>query len=1238
MRELTKGLSSAVTPPPEGVTPEWVSELKRMLAEAYVIGGTNLSGSNLDSAEEFVLRGEAGTWVHPVPPGNTTRGTRYRSDQRPEQPGFYAALWSIPGDILLRWAQVLEAMAYLNQHSRLYIPFPGNVHWPELVLVYGSGSSLNSWPPSTLQRIAYSTIEKMLVAAGMEPHLLLVGAFATPVDSGYGAESSLGAVSYCPDFAQALDRHIEAVRPLLLAGGAGQRVYVLTMLTRATPHVLDKFAPEIAELAVSSAKQVRVAADGFVQSAGPVMVPVLRRLATAGKPEQRLYALRHLYQRGQKCLDAVLCDFARATAAVDKAPSVQALIGQWQAEAAADAAPEANYDFEVPSIPWPEGADASVSARLDKLWHDMNGLIRADNQRSREHYERYKSQHGQPKWPLRQHDELGSDWLEDLKAFVGSGSVPPKEGPRPGQVIWVALTAIRNLAGESVLKPTQLFKILQYVGHLVRNDDGRFNHLASDCFNRLYAGTGRPTLIELATMIRDIGRDPVLLLNAFCSGRFGSIARGWRSEDVWPFVAQHVPVIERHLQGLEQTDHFFERSRLYDAIATLPIPPPRIVNALFAVALGQGKSERKQAQAAVANLPDKEARVISALSDGKSEIRAIAAQWLGKLKFSPALGALEKAVAAEKHDNTKGAMLDALEALGQPVGKYLKRDLLLPEAQKALAKGPPKELSWVPWDSLPQVQWADTGYPVAPEVLKWMIVQACRANSPEPNAVLRKYCAMFEPHDRERFGQWVLDQWLVEDVAPIAADDAHQRALAQAQSMHRTMKSHPQYFQNNPHLGRTVQELTAAYLPGFLRQPKGSAIGSKGMLAVAAACAGERAAAPIARYIKEWYGTRASQGKALVAMLAWIDHPSATQVMLAIGNRFRTKSIQEEAARQAEALADRKGWTLAELADRTIPTAGFDENGELELPYGPRIFKARLLPDFKIELFNPEGKKIASLPEPRQDDDEALAKASRKSLSAGRKEIKSIVDLQTDRLYEALCTGRDWSCADWNTYLNGHPVVRHLVQRLVWLQESESGGRSAFRPLADGTLTNEADDAVQAPEHVRIRLAHDTLLTQETVQRWQQHLIDYEIKPLFQQLGKGTYELPNDKANYKEVTDFKGHLLEAFALRGRASKLGYQRGSAQDGGLFSAYEKRFPTLGLTAVVEFTGNTLPEENRTVALVGLVFSSSSKENSWERGDIPLNKIPKVLLSECYNDLRLIAAEGTGFDPEWEKKSAY
>jgi len=102
-----------------------------------------------------------------------------------------------------------------------------------------------------------------------------------------------------------------------------------------------------------------------------------------------------------------------------------------------------------------------------------------------------------------------------------------------------------------------------------------------------------------------------------------------------------------------------------------------------------------------------------------------------------------------------------------------------------------------------------------------------------------------------------------------------------------------------------------------------------------------------------------------------------------------------------------------------------------------------------------------------------------------------------------------------------------------------------------------------------------------------------------------------------------------------ALKLGYTRGPAEDGGWFHVYEKRFPTLGLQAVLEFTGNPLPEENRNVALLNLSFASSA-DNS--RGKLTLSKVPKVLLSECYNDLRLIAAEGTGYDADWQEKSEY
>ncbi|HEU4866933.1 MAG TPA: DUF4132 domain-containing protein, partial [Actinomycetota bacterium] len=514
-------------------------------------------------------------------------------------------------------------------------------------------------------------------------------------------------------------------------------------------------------------------------------------------------------------------------------------------------------------------------------------------------------------------------------------------------------------------------------------------------------------------------------------------------------------------------------------------------------------------------------------------------------------------------------------------------------------------------------------------------VQAVRQKSPEPNAILRKYCSLFEPRDREAFGQFVLESWLHEDTRLIDPDEAHRQAVAEAQQIHRATS---QYYALTQRAGKTVEEITESILPRWLSTVAGSAIGSKGLLAVAAACTAERAAPAVSRYLKAYYGTRAAQGKALIGMLAWVDHPSATQLMLSVGSRFRTKSFQEEAIRQAEALAERNNWTLAELSDRTVDSAGFDEDGEMELDYGARKFTARLMADLTVALFNEDGKKIANLPEPRQSDDPELAKAAKKTLPAVRKQIKSTVEQQTDRLYEALCTEREWSFEDWDVYLNRHPVVRRLVQRLVWVEmDGDQAGR-AFRPMDDGSLTDASDEEVELAPEARVRLAHDWLLDDAEVGRWQQHLADYEVKPLFQQLGKGRYRLPAGKADEVKISDFEGHLIESFTLRGRATRLGYTRGAPGDGGWFHTYVKRFPTLGLEAMIEFTGSPLPEESRTVALISLSFADDRGGEHWQRPALPLSKIPKILLSECYTDLKLIAGEGKGFDPDWRKKTEY
>ncbi|BDU20049.1 DUF4132 domain-containing protein [Dyella sp. GSA-30] len=1241
LKWIEKALGRPGENAPKDVANDWTARLKTWLAGLdHLPQGEGRAGLSADllsyvsTGEPTAILGEAGQRAK-VGMHLMVTGYHYgRRDRNDVSVAVYRDLDDVPPAMLLRWARLLEA-SMGSQANRFRIVMPDGSHWAEMLMMNSGGTSPGGWSSERPKAVGISAnlMEALLLETGQPAAALLAACFATPVDSAYGAQQRLLMVTDIIGYAGWVERHAETLRPLLLPTSVQQRLHVAKMLEPVDTAILALFVDELAELAVSNSKQVRAAVEPLLHRCATAMYAPLKLIAGSGKPDQRVNALRLLWTLAQLRDDENLRSYARDVATADKAPSVQALVGEWASQQqAVEATERTHYDYEIPTIEWTGLLTPQVSARLDKLWQELNESVDRVNRQMRESHQAALAKGRN--YGLHQDAHYTDDSLALLKSYIDSPAPAWNQPPRGARTGWRHTgPALTKLAGWEHSSPTLMFKTLSFFGSMT-DEKGRISNIAVAVFNALHRATSRPTLIELAQIMDSAGMDTDAPFHAYCR-TWSPLGETWSSDAVWPYFASRLEVLSQALGQVK--DYYFDRSALFRAVASLPSPPPIVVNALFDLALGIAKSERLAAQEALGNLPGKEARIIGALADGKSEVREVAAQWLGRLRHAPAIPALEQAVEKEKHDLPKGAMLDALQALGRPVEKYLDRDKLAVEAAKSLSKGLPKDLEWFPWNALPAVRWDDSGEGVTVNVLRWMLVQAVKQKSAEPNAVLRKYCAMFEPRDRERFGQFVLENWLREDIKPIPSDEAMRRATSHAQTMHNWMQRSPQYYTDSPLLGKSVEELIAHYLPGFLRQPQASATGSKGVLAVAAACAGAGAADPVARFLKEYYGTRASQGKALIAMLAWIEHPTATQLMLSIGNRFRTKSFQEEATRQAEALADRNNWSLSELADRTMPAAGFDNNGTMELSYGERVFTARLMADFKVELFNPDGKKIASLPTPRQDDDADQAKEAKKAFSASKKSIKSIVELQTDRLYEALCTERDWSFDDWNTYLNRHPIVRRLLQRLVWVQMEGGVATASFRPLDDGTLTDCEDNEVTLPADARVRIAHDTLLAEGAVTQWQQHLADYEIVPLFQQLGKGVFQPSAEQLSKSNIQDFEGHMLETFALRGRALKLGYTRGAAEDGGWFYTYEKRFPTLGLTAIVQFTGGPLPEENRKVALVHLSFVPSG-ENHWHRNELALSKVPKILLSECYNDLRLIAAEGTGFDPDWQKKSEY
>jgi hypothetical protein len=242
---------------------------------------------------------------------------------------LYKDFSSLPVAVGLRWARLLEA-SITRELASCRMQFPHDRHWPEALLMNSAGCSIgdDSSGPAPVPRISAAYFEALLSEDGADPSALLVAAFSVPVIAEGGAERRRQMVSDLPGYADALDRHVEAIRPLVSAADAGG-LHAIAMLKTAHDATLRKLARELAELATAASRQVRQAAKPLVRRCGEAVDESLRRLAVEAEPEQRALALRLIAWLAKDRHAPELADYARAAALADQAPPVQALISEW---------------------------------------------------------------------------------------------------------------------------------------------------------------------------------------------------------------------------------------------------------------------------------------------------------------------------------------------------------------------------------------------------------------------------------------------------------------------------------------------------------------------------------------------------------------------------------------------------------------------------------------------------------------------------------------------------------------------------------------------------------------------------------------------------------------------------------------------------------------------------------------------------------------------------------------------
>lgn len=702
----------------------------------------------------------------------------------------------------------------------------------------------------------------------------------------------------------------------------------------------------------------------------------------------------------------------------------------------------------------------------------------------------------------------------------------------------------------------------------------------------------------------------------------------WQTADpeaAWPWAAHHLDSVGTQLATVETA------TKALDVLSHFPRLPNEVLPSVASIAVGDSRVNQPLAQQVLRKHPAARQLAEQALTNSRGEIRAAAAAWLAVLDDPQAVPALRQALTKEKREVVRAGLLGALETLGDDIDAELSPAALLAEATKGLRAKPPASMAWVDARLLPTVHWRD-GTLVDAQIVWWWVVLAVKLKNPSGAGLIDLYLSRLQPDDAAILGSVVARAWVAQDSRHPTDEESRAYAATQGPAAYQDAQNWLAQVKRTPAWAGSLafaEEMAAIPLESRIAAAYaqhqasylGSAIADKGILALTMRMPGIELASLVQTYLRDNPGRR-SQAEALVQALAANGQPAALQLLLSVARRHKMASLQTAALALVEDIAAARGWTPDELADRTVPAAGFAGDRLLHLDFGPREFLGRLTSRGTIDLTTADGIPVKGLPDARASDDADLVAAAKKQLTESRKEVKSVLSLQTGRLYEAMCAARIWPAEDWAEFLAGHPLVSQLVSRLVWV-ENPGPAQRCFRPSEDGALLDLSDNTIELAEGTRVGIAHRVLLSAEEAAAWQGHLSDYRVTPLFDQF---TATVPEFSQDALAIDSLKGHVTDTFTFRGVAGKRGYVRGPAEDGGWFLEYRKPFSGSGLVAVVSFTGSMLPEENIACATESLSFVRGAR-------GIPLGEVPPILLAECYADYVALAALGP-YDPDYEK----
>lgn len=410
---------------------------------------------------------------------------------------------------------------------------------------------------------------------------------------------------------------------------------------------------------------------------------------------------------------------------------------------------------------------------------------------------------------------------------------------------------------------------------------------------------------------------------------------------------------------------------------------------------------------------------------------------------------------------------------------------------------------------------------------------------------------------------------------------------------------------------------------------KGAEAKTKWTMYFAAIYGGDEAINCLTDYIKEWSKQSLNMRVALavkaVNAVALNGSSYALMTVDNISRKYKSRAVRAAAVDALANAAKQLGLTTQELADKIVPDMGFDEKMCRTFDFGSRKFSVYLTPQLDIEIFEGE-KKLKNLPKIGVNDDPALAEKATADFKEMKKQMKTVVDAQKQRLEYVLMLDRKWTAAAWKALFVKNPLMHCFAIGLIWGIYENGCLKTSFRYLDDGSFTNSDDDEIELSEVMQIGLVHPLELTEHEKEAWLEQLDDYKIIQPFDQLRRKVYKVAEIDKNKTACEIFKNTEITNTTLVNRMTKAGWYKGQAQDAGFFyefirndiSGKEKdpdgKLINIGMTAELKFSGTYIGYyeiEDVTVEELYFRLPDAAYNDNMKLGDVNPRYYSEVVL---------------------------